>query len=423
VRRAAQRQRLRLASLAGVAAAAVIAVAIPAGLGAFSQPPRLEQPPAAPTLYIYASTVGSAANRANAVIPVNTATNTPGKPIHVGVGGAWPGGMIVITPDGKTAYVTTASGTITPINTATGTPGKPIHIHGRNEQNRPDFIAITPDGKTAYVSHEVSRTVTPVTTATNTPDKPINIRGRFPLNGGQIVITPDGKTAYVTTWTGTITPINTATNTPGKPIPVVGGIAITPDGKTAYVTTDSGVTPINTATGTLGKPINIGGGASERIVITPDGKTAYVTTVNIKRCQENYRCPYTVTPISTATGTPGKPIHVGFSSAYFFFSGQIAITPDGKTAYVASQNGCRIFEPCTYTVTPISTATNTPGKPIPVGGFGPYWFGGQIVITPDGKTAYVNTGSGVTPISTATNTPGNPIHVPGGATGGIAITP
>src|SRR6516162_786704 len=223
VRRAARAQRRRLAGLAGVAAAAaVIAVAIPAGVGVLGHPagPAAHRRPA--TLYIYGSDVGSGANRANVVIPVNTATNTPGKPIHVGVGGAWPGGMIVITPDGKTAYVTTASGTITPINTATGTPGKPIHIHGRNEQNRPDFIAITPDGKTAYVSHEVSRTVTPVTTATNTPDKPINIRGRFPLNGGQIVITPDGKTAYVTTWTGTITPINTATNTPGKPIPVVG---------------------------------------------------------------------------------------------------------------------------------------------------------------------------------------------------------
>ena len=64
VRRTVQRQRLRLADMAAVAAAAVIAVAIPAGLGAFGQPPRLERPPAAPTLYVYASNVGSGANRA-----------------------------------------------------------------------------------------------------------------------------------------------------------------------------------------------------------------------------------------------------------------------------------------------------------------------------------------------------------------------
>jgi DNA-binding beta-propeller fold protein YncE len=36
---------------------------------------------------------------------------------------------------------------------------------------------------------------------------------------------------------------------------------------------------------------------------------------------------------------------------------EIAITPDGKTAYTVSLEG---------TVTPIATATNTPGKPIKV---------------------------------------------------------
>ena len=80
------------------------------------------------------------------------------------------------------------------------------------------------------------------------------------------------------------------------------------------------------------------------------------------------------------------------------------------------------------TVTPIDTATNTPGPPIPIGR-GP----GLIVITPDGRTAYVahtweNTGrlasgqSTVTPVATATNTAGVPIGVGGGASA-IAITP
>ena len=330
VRRAARAQRRRLAGLAGVAAAAaVIAVAIPAGVGVLGHPagPAAHRRPA--TLYIYGSDVGSGANRANVVIPVNTATGTPGKPIHVGVGGTWPGGMIVITPNGKTAYVTTASGTIIPVNTATATPGKPIHIRGRNLGNRPDFIAITPDGKTAYVSHPGLRTVTPVNTATGTPGKPINIHGLFPLWDGQIVFMPGGKTGYVTTWSGTVTPINTATN------------------------------------------------------------------------------------------APGKPIHVGY-----FCCGNMAITPDGKTAYVTSQNGCRVTDHrCTYTVTPISTATGRPGKPIHVGS-GPDTFTPEIVITPDGKTAYVTTGSGVTPISTATGTPGKPIHVVGSPFGhAIAITP
>ena len=70
-------------------------------------------------------------------------------------------------------------------------------------------------------------------------------------------------------------------------------------------------------------------------------------------------------------------------------------------------------------MTPIATATNTAGPPIPVGS-GPF----GIAITPDGKTAYVtNYGSGtVTPIATATNTAGMPITT-GSDPYAIAITP
>jgi DNA-binding beta-propeller fold protein YncE len=55
-----------------------------------------------------------------------------------------------------------------------------------------------------------------------------------------------------------------------------------------------------------------------------------------------------VTPIDLATRTPGKPIHVRGSTF-----AAIAITPDGKTAYVA----------CGNAVTPIDLATGTPGVP------------------------------------------------------------
>ena len=56
------------------------------------------------------------------------------------------------------------------------------------------------------------------------------------------------------------------------------------------------------------------------IAITPDGKTIYVA---------NWRVD-TVTPITTATNTAGKPIKVGKAPV------GIAITPDGQTAYVAN---------------------------------------------------------------------------------------
>ena len=68
-------------------------------------------------------------------------------------------------------------------------------------------------------------------------------------------------------------------------------------------------------------------------------------------------------PIATATNTAGEPIEVGVRP------GAIAVTPDGKTAYVINFYS--------HSVTPIATATNTPGQPIQVGD-GPY----AIAITP-----------------------------------------
>ena len=77
-----------------------------------------------------------------------------------------------------------------------------------------------------------------------------------------------------------------------------------------------------------------------------------------------------MTPIATATNTAGPPIPAGAGPD------AIAITPDGKTAYVANSGS--------DTVTPIETVTNTAGPPIPAG-----HEPGDIAITPDSKTAYV----------------------------------
>ena len=61
-----------------------------------------------------------------------------------------------------------------------------------------------------------------------------------------------------------------------------------------------------------------------------------------------------MTPIAIATSTPGQPINVTRRPGP-----RIAISPDGKAAYVTNQPS--------GTVTPIAIATNTPGKPIKIG--------------------------------------------------------
>ena len=64
-----------------------------------------------------------------------------------------------------------------------------------------------------------------------------------------------------------------------------------------------------------------------------------------------------MTPINVATNKPGTPIKIPG------YPGEIAITPNGKTVYVERRPA--------DTVTPIATATNKAGKPIVVGE-GPY---------------------------------------------------
>ena len=77
---------------------------------------------------------------------------------------------MVISPDGKTAYVSSAStDTVIPISIATDTAGKPIRVG-----SWPETMAITPDGKTLYVANINSGNVTPVSIATGTAAKPIN---------------------------------------------------------------------------------------------------------------------------------------------------------------------------------------------------------------------------------------------------------
>jgi DNA-binding beta-propeller fold protein YncE len=67
-----------------------------------------------------------------AVIPIDTATNTAGTPIKVGNGPD----TIAVPPDGNTAYVASGSDaygiptadTVTPVNIATQRPGPAIDV-------------------------------------------------------------------------------------------------------------------------------------------------------------------------------------------------------------------------------------------------------------------------------------------------------
>src|SRR5260370_17605692 len=94
-------------------------------------------------------------------------------------------------PNGRTAYIAgTRDQDVIPIRTATNTPGQRIDLAGQ-----PGAIAITPNGKTVYVAVNafVSFFVTPIRTATNKAGRNIKI-GAGPWH---IALPPAPQTPYV----------------------------------------------------------------------------------------------------------------------------------------------------------------------------------------------------------------------------------
>ena len=116
---------------------------------------------------------------------------------------------------------------------------------------------------------------------------------------------------------------------------------------------------------------------TDAIALTPDGKTAYVTGES---------APGVITPVDLANGRVGQPIPVAAGDVW-----GIAISPDGSTAYVTAATGDGVAPDV---VLPVDLATGNVGTPITLPG-GPgvisVGVGGGIAISPDGTTAYVTT--------------------------------
>jgi YVTN family beta-propeller protein len=133
------------------------------------------------------------------------------------------------------------------------------------------------------------------------------------------------------------------------------------------------------------------------LAVTPDGRTLYVANHG-----DN-----TVTPVDVATGTPGTPIPVGQDPD------ALAVTPDGSTLFVANDGS--------GTVTPVDVAAGTAGPPFSAGS-GPE----ALAVTPDGRTLYAADGflaDEVTPIDVATGVAGTPVPLAPLDPVGLVISP
>ena len=235
-------------SVINTATNTIIGTSIPVGVG----PTAIALTPNGSMAYVTNET-------SNTVTAINTATDTVAATISVGRNPF----LVAVSPDGTTAYVANNSytspntGSVSVINTATNTVTATIPLGGTSD---PAGLMVTPDGKTLYVTN--TNNVTVISTTTNSITTTIPI-----AHSVGVAIAPNGATAYVLSPTS-VSVINTATNTITNTISLGAGvtpvqIAISPDGTSLYVTENSNnaIAVINTATNAISTTIGVPAGS------------------------------------------------------------------------------------------------------------------------------------------------------------------
>ncbi len=241
-----------------------------------------------------------------------------------------------------------------------------------------------------------------------------------------IAVSPDGSTVYVSGTSGTLAggpamyAINTLTNSVlALPINYAENVAVTPDGK--YVYADNGgngavnyIYKVSTLTDSITNTVSIDvtAGSGEGMAITPDGKTAYLGGI------EGSATPNSVYALNTSTNTITNSILVGSWSD----GGYVTAAPDNSLVYVDIQS----YGDAYGGVNVISTLTNTVVNSISFNAYDGYSPSG-MAITPSGALLYVASASGnIIVVSTSTNSVVNAIPgvvAVGTYPSGLAITP
>jgi DNA-binding beta-propeller fold protein YncE len=201
---------------------------------------------------------------------------------------------------------------------------------------------------------------------------------------------PNGRILYVVTNQGYVTPVDLVKGTAEPPIRIGGSptdMLVSRDGNTGYVLDRNslGVSIVDLARHKAAGFIKTPDAWS--YALTPDGRTLYVANDTASR----------ITPIDTATRSALPPVTIdgNFPTSPSGGNGEVVVAPDGA-AYafgdVVDAGGFDGF------VTPVSTATTTAPKPIVLG----FTLINVLGISPDSRTAYIGSESGVAAVSLAT---------------------
>ncbi len=211
--------------------------------------------------------------------------------------------------------------------------------------------------------------------------------GNFGLSS--IAFTPNGKTAYVDEGASNkIAPIDPSTFRPGKSFSA--GViapfydAVTPNGRlllTVGLKSDS-IAAINTASQKVQFTVKVGLEPTS-LVILPNNRFAYV---------EN-SLSNTVSVV-TLTGKPKVVKTISFPGGGCSDPSYAAVTPDGESVYVTCAASYELWRINVLTNIAMPSGINIPKGAGPANG-GVH----QVVITPNGRTAYVANGNDIYPIS------------------------
>lgn len=255
---------------------------------------------------------------------------------------------IVVTPNGKYAYVTNDLGTVSmySINNNTGVLSLLEPVASVNAASGADEITISSNGNFVYVSNTDDRSISMYTISSNgalTPTTPAKINVNATPKG--IAVTPNGKYLYVIGSNNNIVLMysidnSTGTLSPLKPASVSAGeganrIAVTPNGNYAYVTNsiDGTISMYGvSATGILSAlpssplSLNNGGGEPTGITVSPNGNYAYAISN-----YGNQIFMFSISSNGTLVAFSNKTISTSS------FPQQLIVSPNNSYAYVTNE--------------------------------------------------------------------------------------
>lgn len=288
---------------------------------------------------------------AQSISVIDTATNSLSAAIDVGY---FQANGPALTPDARFLYIGNRGEHEEPgnavfvIDTATHIIAATVTVAAGSGPNR---VAITPNGALAYVTGQYSSAIMVLDTAKALADPSNAIAETIGISGADFAsagaISPDGQFAYISACatpcdlnanpTFFMAIVDTSTNAIRTTVPGGVGAAITPNGEFLYganpfndtvVATDA-AKALSDPSHAVSAPIPVGS-FPYGVAVTPDGRFAYVANCGEFCLSDEPSSVSTVSVIDTATNTVAATVPLPPTSG----PTGVAITPDGKFAYV-----------------------------------------------------------------------------------------